>query len=247
MTSSGWTRQRRCEYRQTTVQEPWGATRWGELGASATPRVRRLFTASYPTFGYTSSHLGGASVGVLLQHPLLVVCPCELEEGQASGVSSIVSKLRPHNRFSFSVRMKRSATPLPSGSRTKLGELSMPKNAISCWKSSAREFDPWSPTRCARCPRSKKRSRIYRDLPGFPGMRPLVGPTTYTDRATALGRAPGPPIRGPPCVGGCPESAHPGPRNPACETICETRHATSPRPPLVSPADAGEQPRAWAR
>ena len=41
-------------------------------------------------------------------------------------------------RFSLSVRMKRSATPLPSGSRTKLGELSMPKNAISCWKSSAR-------------------------------------------------------------------------------------------------------------
>ena len=26
MTSSGWTRQHRCEYRQTTVQEPWGAT-----------------------------------------------------------------------------------------------------------------------------------------------------------------------------------------------------------------------------
>ena len=26
VTSSGWTRQRRCEYRQTTVQEPWGAT-----------------------------------------------------------------------------------------------------------------------------------------------------------------------------------------------------------------------------
>ena len=25
-TSSGWTRQRRCEYRQTTVQEPWGDT-----------------------------------------------------------------------------------------------------------------------------------------------------------------------------------------------------------------------------
>ena len=27
VTSSGWTRQRRCEYRQTTVQEPWGATK----------------------------------------------------------------------------------------------------------------------------------------------------------------------------------------------------------------------------
>ena len=34
----------------------------------------------------------------------------------------MVSKLRTHKRFSFSVRMKRSATPFPSGSRTKLGE-----------------------------------------------------------------------------------------------------------------------------
>ena len=58
--------------------------------------------------------------------------------------SSRVSKRRTHKRFSFSVRMKRSATPLPSGARTKLGELSIPKNAVSCWKSAAREFDPWS-------------------------------------------------------------------------------------------------------
>ena len=56
----------------------------------------------------------------------------------------MVSKLRTHNRFSFSVRMKRSATPLPSGSRTQLGELSMPKKETSCWKSSARELEPWS-------------------------------------------------------------------------------------------------------
>ena len=34
---------------------------WGELGAFATPRVRRLFTASYTTFGYTSGH-GALSV-----------------------------------------------------------------------------------------------------------------------------------------------------------------------------------------
>ena len=50
----------------------------------------------------------------------------------------MVAKRRTYNRFSFSVRMKHSATPLPSGSRTKLGELSMPKKATSCWKSSAR-------------------------------------------------------------------------------------------------------------
>ena len=39
----------------------------------------------------------------------------------------MVAKLRTHNRFSFSVRMKRSATSLPSGSRTKLGELWIPE------------------------------------------------------------------------------------------------------------------------
>ena len=31
-TSSGWTRPRRCEYRQTTVQEPWGATSVVDVG-----------------------------------------------------------------------------------------------------------------------------------------------------------------------------------------------------------------------
>ena len=36
---------------------------WGELGASATPRVRRLFTASYPTFGYTSQ---GEAIGFVV-------------------------------------------------------------------------------------------------------------------------------------------------------------------------------------
>jgi peptidoglycan/LPS O-acetylase OafA/YrhL len=33
-----------------------------------------------------------------------------------------VSKVLTHSRFSFKVRMKRSATPLPSGSRTNEGE-----------------------------------------------------------------------------------------------------------------------------
>ena len=38
-------------------------------------------------------------------------------------------------KFSLRVRMKRSATPSPSGWRTKEGELSMPRKAISSWKS----------------------------------------------------------------------------------------------------------------
>src|SRR5690242_10816208 len=45
--------------------------------------------------------------------------------------SSMVWKCLTHKRFSFKVRMNRSAQPFPSGARTKAGELSMPRNAIS--------------------------------------------------------------------------------------------------------------------
>ena len=45
MTSSGWQRQRRCEYRQTTVQEPWGAThRLVAIGLSPRAAVAVLWT-----------------------------------------------------------------------------------------------------------------------------------------------------------------------------------------------------------
>src|SRR4051812_47052411 len=37
----------------------------------------------------------------------------------------MVSKVRTHKRFSFRVRMKRSAQPFPSGARTKAGELAL--------------------------------------------------------------------------------------------------------------------------
>src|SRR3954469_16485055 len=48
----------------------------------------------------------------------------------------MLSKVRTQSRFSFRVRMKRSAQPLPSGARTKAGELSMPRKASSFWKAS---------------------------------------------------------------------------------------------------------------
>src|SRR3954465_13731922 len=46
----------------------------------------------------------------------------------------MVSKVRTQSRFSFRVRMKRSAQPFPSGARKKAGELATPKKASSCWK-----------------------------------------------------------------------------------------------------------------
>src|SRR3954463_9895689 len=58
--------------------------------------------------------------------------------------SSTVVKRRTHSRFSFRVRMNRSAQPLPSGSRTKAGELSMPRKRISDWKWWLTYWLPWS-------------------------------------------------------------------------------------------------------
>src|SRR3954451_11311073 len=40
--------------------------------------------------------------------------------------------------------MKRSAQPLPSGSRTNAGEFSMPRKRISAWKSWLTYWQPWS-------------------------------------------------------------------------------------------------------
>src|SRR5918997_562485 len=56
----------------------------------------------------------------------------------------MVSKVCTHKKFSLRVRMKRSATPLPSGWRTKEGEPSMPRKAISAWKSPDMWLEPWS-------------------------------------------------------------------------------------------------------
>src|SRR4051812_46656107 len=62
--------------------------------------------------------------------------------------SSTVSKRRTHSRFSFRVRMNRSAQPLPSGSRTNAGELSMPRKRISAWRSWLTYWLPWSWRSC---------------------------------------------------------------------------------------------------
>src|SRR4051812_18344009 len=58
--------------------------------------------------------------------------------------SSTVSKRRTQSRFSFRVRMNRSAQPLPSGSRTNAGELSMPRKRTSAWKWWLTYWLPWS-------------------------------------------------------------------------------------------------------
>ena len=56
-----------------------------------------------------------------------------LNSSRACLSSSTVSKVRTHNRCHFSVRMQRSATPVPSGARTKLGLDSIPRSRSSYW------------------------------------------------------------------------------------------------------------------
>jgi hypothetical protein len=65
--------------------------------------------------------------------PSFIVAPGECEELGAQFLDGL--NVRTQSKFSFKVRMKRSATPLPSGSRTKDGEASMPRHLISSWKS----------------------------------------------------------------------------------------------------------------
>src|SRR5512147_2944147 len=83
----------------------------------------------------------------------------------------MVSKWRTHKRFSLSVRMKRSATPLPSGWRTKDGEASMPRKAISLWKSSDIEFGPWSCRSMRPAATSLPTAPKYRRTPWRTGSR----------------------------------------------------------------------------
>jgi hypothetical protein len=55
---------------------------------------------------------------------------------RASTGSAAVAKYRTQSRFSSNVGVTRSATLLPSGSRTKLGELAMTGKVSSAWKPS---------------------------------------------------------------------------------------------------------------
>ena len=68
MTSSGWTRQHRCEYRQTTVQEPWGATAYlsqilrAARGAGlAPPEAEDVTQATFATFIESAPRFEGRS------------------------------------------------------------------------------------------------------------------------------------------------------------------------------------------
>ena len=96
----------------------------------------------------------------------------------AARSSSMVSKVLTHRRFSFKVRMKRSATPLPSGSRTKEGEAWIPRHLISSWKSPGHVVGAVIVTQF----QSTRR-------PGRDGSEALVHPLTHQlQRLEAIGR-----------------------------------------------------------
>ena len=61
----------------------------------------------------SGSYLGWGTITVAGDEPGFVVVPGELDERGSQLFDGI--EVRAHNRFSFKVRMKRSATPLPWG------------------------------------------------------------------------------------------------------------------------------------
>jgi hypothetical protein len=66
-----------------------------------------------------------------LDDPGLVVGVLERVEGLAQLLDG--GEALDPEQVLLSVRMNRSAQPLPSGSRTKAGELAMPRKASSAW------------------------------------------------------------------------------------------------------------------
>ena len=105
-------------------------------GCSARNRPTRRPTLDRPCVrikpALISSHLGWGTIAVPSDEPSFVVASGELD-GAARLFDGV--EVLTHSRFSFKVRMKRSATPLPSGCRTKEGEASIPRHSISSWKS----------------------------------------------------------------------------------------------------------------
>src|ERR1700674_5543734 len=90
----------------------------------------------------------------------------------------MVSKLLTHSRFSFKVRMKRSATPLPSGSRTKEGEAKRYVAGIQP------QILVWKPgTRRGRAPKKGRRDASH-TTSVFNSIDPL--PTSSVHRSSRL-------------------------------------------------------------
>ena len=81
-------------------------------------------------------------MAVALDQPLLVVAVLEREQREASCWT--VSNGSTQSSCSLSVRMKRSAQPLPSGAATNDGLERMPRKRSSPWKWSLRYWLPWS-------------------------------------------------------------------------------------------------------
>jgi hypothetical protein len=117
------------------------------LQAPATPAAR------LPRLPSSSAGPQGAPQTPVTDQPHRVVGPAEGVQRPAQLLDR--SKVRTQSRFSLSVRMKRSAQPLPSGARTKAGELSRPGKRGSVRVSArqparerARHDSPRSSRRC---------------------------------------------------------------------------------------------------
>ena len=83
-----------------------------------------------------------SDVAVPLDQPGCVVGFAEREQSEPECLDHF--ECLTHSRFSFSVRTKCSAQPLPSGARAKSGELAMPRKRNSPWLASDMYCEPWS-------------------------------------------------------------------------------------------------------
>lgn len=107
-----------------------------ESAALYRPRILRHPIAMRPAGSCPSGRVGtGLASGVRAARSASFRCRSAGRSIRARRRSSTVRKIVIQSRFSLSVRMNRSAQPLPSGARMKAGEDVAPSQAISFWKS----------------------------------------------------------------------------------------------------------------
>ena len=112
------------------------------MGSGPRFRDRALASGRHRWGGLVGPHLGGCSIAVALEDPAPVVGVLEGVEGAAEVFDGVEAP--DPQQVLLETRMKRSAHPWPSGSRTKAGELSRPRTSSSCGKSKDTNWEPWS-------------------------------------------------------------------------------------------------------
>ena len=190
MTSSGWTRQHRCEYRQTTVQEPWGATLMSSarsLGNKnktvwlfATLEVSSRLWAGC-VLGRRSDHNARAVINDVVRRGRVVGCPLIATDGFEYYLGAVGDLVGPACVYGQVLKTRRNNRVIRVERRVKIGTASRLQAAV--WASGGFR-DPEHLVRRAAQPHDSASVGVPTSAIALP--RPWRRPPSQPRRARAL-------------------------------------------------------------